>query len=80
VARAIENQTFVVGVNRCDRSKRIAFGGQSMAIDPYGDVMLHMDDRPGFESLSLDLDLVERARKEHAVFSSRRPGLYRKWF
>lgn len=80
VARAIENQTFVVGVNRCDRSTCITFGGQSMVIDPYGDVMLHMDDRPGYESVLLDLDLVERARKDHAVFSSRRPDLYRKWF
>ncbi|MFP4481421.1 MAG: nitrilase-related carbon-nitrogen hydrolase [Thermovirgaceae bacterium] len=80
VARAIENQSFVVGVNRCDRSKRIAFGGQSMVIDPYGDVVLHMDDRAGFESVFLELDLVNRARKEHSVFSSRRPEIYRKWF
>jgi predicted amidohydrolase len=80
VARAIENQVFVVGVNRCDRSARFAFGGQSMVVDPFGDVMIHMDDNPRYESLLLDPGLVDRARKEHSVFSSRRPELYRKWF
>lgn len=80
VARAIENQVFVVGVNRCDRGKRVSFGGQSMVVDPYGDVMLHMDDRPGYEIASFNLELVERARREHSVLSSKRPGIYRRWF
>lgn len=80
VSRAIENQVFVVGANRCDRGKRVSFGGQSMVIDPYGDIMLHMDDRPGFEQVFLDPVLVEKARREHSVYSSRRPGLYRRWY
>jgi predicted amidohydrolase len=80
VARAIENQVFVVGVNRCDQGKEVSFGGQSMVVDPYGDVMLHMDQRPGYEEVLLDLGLVEKARKEHSVLSSRRPEVYRRWF
>jgi omega-amidase len=79
VARAIENQVFTVGVNRCDRGPLVSFGGRSLAVDPFGEIFLQMDDRPGTEMVWLRKDLVEKARNTHAVWSSRRPELYRKW-
>jgi omega-amidase len=79
LSRAIENQVFVVGVNRCDRGKGSSFGGHSMVIDPYGDVLLHLDDSPRFQMVTLDLEKTESARREHKVVESRRPGVYRRW-
>ncbi len=79
VSRAIENQVFVVGVNRCDRGRNSSFGGQSLVVDPFGDVILHMDDAPRFQRVVLDLSRVDSARREHKVVSSWRPEIYRRW-
>lgn len=78
-ARALENQVFVVGVNRCDRGRHVAYGGQSMVIDPFGDPVLVMDAAPRLEVVTLDMSLVEKARQRHEVFSSLRPDVYRRW-
>jgi Predicted amidohydrolase len=79
VARAIENQVFTVGVNRCDKGTLVRFGGHSLAVDPFGETLLQLDDRPGTELAWLRKDLVNKARSTHAVWSSRRQELYRKW-
>ena len=79
ISRAIENQVFVVGVNRCDRGKNSTFGGQSLVVDPFGDIILHLDDKPRFERVVLDLSRIESARSEHKVVSSMRPEIYRRW-
>ncbi len=38
-ARAIENQAYVVGVNRCGSDPREAYSGGSMVVDPQGEVV-----------------------------------------
>lgn len=78
-ARALENQLFVVGVNRCDRGKHVAYGGQSLVIDPFGEHLIVMDSRPRLEVVSLDMSLVDKARLQHGVLASLRPEIYRKW-
>ena len=78
-SRALENQLFVVGVNRCDRGESLSYGGQSLVVNPFGDVLLHLDHQPRFDVATLDLDAVERARQRHEVLSSLRPALYRRW-
>jgi predicted amidohydrolase len=78
-ARSMENQVFTVGVNRCDCSSFVRFGGHSLAVDPFGETLLQLDDRPRTELVWLRKSNVEKARKSHAVWSSRRGELYRKW-
>lgn len=78
-ARAMENQVFAVGVNRCDSSPFVRFGGHSLVVDPFGETLLQLDDRPRTEMAWLRKSLVERARRTHAVWSSRREELYRRW-
>lgn len=39
IARAIENQTFVFGVNRCGRDPTLEYAGGSIAVDPMGRVL-----------------------------------------
>lgn len=36
-ARAIENQCYVIGVNRTGKGGGIEYGGESMAFDPWGE-------------------------------------------
>jgi omega-amidase len=38
-ARAIENQAYVVGVNRCGKDPKIAYPGRSVVIDPQGEIL-----------------------------------------
>jgi len=78
-ARSMENQVFTVGVNRCDRGPLVRFGGHSLAVNPFGETVLELDDRPATEIAWLRKDLVEKARKCNAVWFSRREDIYRKW-
>jgi predicted amidohydrolase len=79
VARAAENQVYVIGVNRCDQGSATRFGGQSLVVDPFGDIILQLDDRPATEIVTLRHERVPLSRKMNAVWSSRREELYRKW-
>ncbi|MEN8134026.1 MAG: D-glycero-beta-D-manno-heptose 1-phosphate adenylyltransferase [Thermodesulfobacteriota bacterium] len=62
-ARAIENQVFVVGCNRCGISDDIEFGGHSMIVAPDGTVLAEAADKPDNATVMLDSDLIARSRK-----------------
>jgi predicted amidohydrolase len=52
-ARAIENQAYVVGVNRCGADPRVTYPGRSLVVDPKGEILA--DAGPGEGVLSADL-------------------------
>lgn len=56
-ARAIENQAYVVGVNRIGRDPAHTYPGLSSVIGPKGDVLVLADDKP--TALHADLDREE---------------------
>lgn len=62
VARAIENQAFVLGVNRVGSDPTLAYAGGTMAIDPQGNVMAELDDQPGVLTVALDLAALRQWR------------------
>ena len=76
-ARAIENMMYVVGCNRVGTSDGTLFGGHSMAIDPWGEVLYEGGDREEFTFVEFDTDKVKKARDFLKVFNVRRPELYR---
>lgn len=79
IARAIENQMYVVSANRVGEYAGVEFAGASMAIDPWGDVLLEgSEEEEETLSISLDLEKVESVRKEVPIFTSRVPHLYKK--
>lgn len=58
-SRAIENQSYVVGVNRCGRDPNVAYPGQSMILDPHGQTIVQaggdecvISASPGIEDLN----------------------------
>jgi len=55
-ARAIENQAYVLGVNRCGEDPKVSYPGSSRLIDPHGKVLASLQDQPGVLSASLDLE------------------------
>ncbi|RLQ90149.1 carbon-nitrogen family hydrolase [Planomicrobium sp. Y74] len=79
IARAIENQMYVVSANRVGEYDDVLFAGVSMAIDPWGDVLLEgsAEDEETL-SISLDLEKVKTVRENVPIFTSRVPHLYKK--
>nr|XP_061806027.1 omega-amidase YafV-like [Nerophis lumbriciformis]XP_061806078.1 omega-amidase YafV-like [Nerophis lumbriciformis] len=56
-ARAIENLSYVVGVNRVGRdSNGLAYAGDSRAIDYKGEVLLDLADEPSWQTTVLDAE------------------------
>lgn len=62
-ARAIENQAYVVGVNRIGRDPAHAYPGLSTVIDPKGDVLAFADDTPTALHADLDRDALLAYRR-----------------
>ncbi len=70
VARAIENQCYVAGVNRVGNDPYNEYDGGSMVVDPYGRVMASCED--GVEMASsavVDMDSLEAFRKKFPVLN-----------
>jgi len=80
-ARAIENQVFLIGVNRIGKSYRgFNFAGHSMVVDPWGEILWEGDAKsPGLSSIELDLGKIPKIRQKITIWKDRCPDLYRKW-
>ena len=76
MARAIENQCFVAAVNACGETGGAVFGGHSMVIDPWGEVVVEAGQAEQLLTVEIDLDDVDRVRQTIPVFEDRRPGAY----
>jgi omega-amidase len=64
-ARAIENQCYVIGVNRVgDDGKGIHYSGESMVVDPMGEVLYHKKDEEDIFTITLDKGHLETVREK----------------
>lgn len=75
-ARGMENEIFVMGVNQCGRSGRNSYGGNSLAVSPFGNILKEC--RESYEILRLTIDTgdIGKARKILPVFEGRNHFLY----
>jgi omega-amidase len=76
MARAIENQMYVVSCNRVGTSGTTEFFGHSMVIDPWGEVLAEGDQSEQIIRVQIDLELVGQVRSRIPIFEDRRPALY----
>jgi omega-amidase len=64
-ARAIENQCYVVGVNRVgDDGNGIHHNGESMVIDPLGTVLYHKPEEEDIYTITLELEPLQQVREK----------------
>lgn len=75
--RAIENQIFVVGVNRVGSAPIADYMGDSMIIDPSGKVIIERSNAEEIIIGDIEAKDVEKVRKEFPFFKDRRPELYK---
>lgn len=78
-ARAIENQIFIAATNRVGTSKGETFGGHSMLVNPWGEILVEGDEREALLIAPIDLDWVDDVRARVPVFRDRRGDVYSKW-
>ena len=65
-ARAIENQSYVVGVNRVgDDGNKIAHSGDSMIIDPLGETLYHAPKEEDVFTITLTKDRLDTVRERY---------------
>lgn len=63
IARAIENQAYMLAVNRTGSDPHLRYVGGSIAIDPRGEVLGELDAREGVLSVGVDPSRVRRWRE-----------------
>jgi len=64
IARAIENQAFVLAVNRVGQDPHLAYAGGSIAVGPKGEILAEGDDRARVLSVPIDVETVRAWRSE----------------
>lgn len=75
-ARAVENQVFVFGANRCGRDGERVYGGHSRIISPWGQVLARAGKRPANVFALIDLAQIESTRQEIPCLEERVPEAY----
>ena len=63
-ARAIENQSYVVGVNRIGKDKDLEYGGRTMVVSPLGEILADGAEREGIVEATIDESLVKDWRAQ----------------
>jgi omega-amidase len=77
IARAIENQCYVVACNRAGSDPSNQFAGHSMVIDPWGEVIAEAGDTEEILSAQIELNLVKKIRSKIPIFADRKPEYYK---
>ena len=77
IARAIENQMFVVCCNSCGNAGKVIYGGNSSIVDPWGETLALGGETEELVSAKLDLTILDNIRSTIPVFDDRRPELYK---
>ncbi|SDH24564.1 Predicted amidohydrolase [Alteribacillus persepolensis] len=77
LARAIENQVYMISCNRIGTYNNTTFAGHSMIIDPWGSILAEgSTDQAEVIRASLSPEKVTEVRQQVPVFSSRVPHYY----
>ncbi len=76
-ARAIENQTYLVACNSVGSTNGLQLGGNSMVIDPEGEILINAEQKEGAFFVPMNWRLQENARKTfNTVALKREPAHY----
>lgn len=75
--RAVDNQIYAIGnASARDMSAGYHSWGHSLVVTPWGNIVMQMDEKEQIKITEIDLDVVERVRRELPLLSARRTDLY----
>ena len=72
-ARAIENQCYVAGVNRVGKDNKHTYSGDSLVIDPLGQVLYHQVDIEDIFTITLQKEEVNKVRMQFPFWKDADP-------
>lgn len=72
VARAIENQAFVLSVNRCGKDPQLEYAGGTLAISPRGEILGALGPEEAVLSIDIDMDDLHRWRRTFPAWKDHR--------
>jgi predicted amidohydrolase len=77
IARAIENQSYLIVANRVGSDDGVTFCGSSVIVDPYGVIVAAASaDREELIVGDIRAEVIDSVRSRMAVFEHRRSDLY----
>ncbi|MCB0215084.1 MAG: carbon-nitrogen family hydrolase [Caldilineae bacterium] len=76
-ARAIENQAWLLGVNRVGEGDGLRYAGDTMLVDPLGDVQASAAGQSALICARVDPSRVAEVRARFGFLADRRPSVYR---
>jgi predicted amidohydrolase len=77
-ARAIDDQAWVLGVNRVGEAEGHPHRGDTSLLDPWGEIVATLADAPGTVVGEVDAKVVSDAREHFSFLDDRRPEIYRR--
>lgn len=75
-ARAIENGCYVIAPGQYGIKPKFQAYGKSLIVDPWGNVIAKAPDHPCVITAEIDLDYLEKVRKQIFTLENRRSDLY----
>ena len=71
-SRAIENGCYVIAPDHLGH----IYSGRSLAVDPYGKILLDMKKRQGIGYVNISISVIRSVRKKLPLLKNRRTDLY----
>ena len=75
-ARAVENQLFMVCSNRTGTDQALKFSGNSLIVNPMGEILARADENQSCQTAVIDLEEADRARQLIPCGRDRRGDIY----
>ncbi|WP_261132474.1 carbon-nitrogen family hydrolase [Bacillus sp. Marseille-Q3570] len=76
ITRAIENQCYVVACNRIGADPDNEFGGHSIIINPWGEIIAEADETETILFADISIDELNEIRTRIPIYEDRRTDLY----
>lgn len=70
-ARAIENQAFVLGVNRCGNDPQFQYPGRTIVVDPQGEILADAGSKEGVLHADIDRSILLSWREQFPALKDR---------
>ncbi|WP_288554731.1 carbon-nitrogen hydrolase family protein [uncultured Levyella sp.] len=74
--RAIENGCYVIAPAQIGQKPKFAAYGNTLIVDPWGNVIARASNKPGVITAEIDLDYMDKVRNQLFSLQNRRPDIY----
>ncbi|MBN1039893.1 carbon-nitrogen family hydrolase [Clostridium botulinum] len=78
--RALETQSYIIGINRLGEGDGIKYNGKSAIVSPWGDILNDLSDKEELVIQEIKLEQVFKSRAKFNVKDDRREDLYKKYY